>query len=70
MMKMFKKKDGDPKKPKAAAKTVKVVKQTKVTLPPAPKKKTGMDAVKDLGKYVSTFGLATEGYNPNPKKKK
>lgn len=45
-------------------------KQTKVTLPPAPKKKTGMDGLKALGKYVSTFGLATEGYNPNPKKKK
>ena len=37
-------------------------------LPPKPKKKTGMDAVKDLGKYVSTFGLATEGYNPAPSK--
>ena len=45
-------------------------KQTKVTLPPAPKKKTGMDGLRDLGKYVSTFGLATEGYNPRPNNKK
>jgi hypothetical protein len=42
--------------------------QTGKALPPKPKKKTGMDAVKDLGKYVSTFGLATEGYNPAPSK--
>ena len=38
-----------------------------------PKKKTAMDGLKALGKYVSTFGLATEGYNPAegryPKKK-
>lgn len=35
---------------------------------PAPKKKGAMDALKALGKYVSTFGLATEGYNPAPSK--
>jgi hypothetical protein len=40
----------------------------KKALTPAPKKKTGMDAVKALGKYVSTFGLATEKYNPAPSK--
>ena len=43
--------------------------ETGKKLPPAPKKKTGMDAVKALGKYVSTFGFATEGYNPAPSKK-
>jgi hypothetical protein len=48
-----------------AQKGTKVKKQ----LSRAPKKKTGMDAVKALGKYVSTFGLATEGYNPAPSKK-
>ena len=42
--------------------------QTGKKLIPEPKKKTGMDAVKALGKYVSTFGLATEGYNPAPSK--
>ncbi len=31
------------------------------------KKKTGMDAVKDVGKYVSTFGGATERDNPKQK---
>ena len=31
-------------------------------------KKTGIDALKDLGKYVSTGGLATEKYNPAPSK--
>lgn len=35
---------------------------------PEPKKKTGMDALKALGEYVSTFGYATEGYNPAPNK--
>jgi hypothetical protein len=40
----------------------------KKALTPAPKKKTGMEAVKALGKYVSTFGLATEKYNPAPSK--
>lgn len=40
----------------------------KKPLTPAPKKKTGMDALKALGKYVSTFGLATEKYNPAPSK--
>ena len=35
---------------------------------PAPKKKGAMDALKAVGKYVSTFGLATEGYNPAPSK--
>ena len=44
-------------------------KPVKKTLPPAPKKKTGMDALKALGKYVTTFGFATEGYNPAPSKK-
>jgi hypothetical protein len=28
-----------------------------------------MDALKDLGKYVSTGGLATEKYNPAPSTK-
>ena len=46
----------------------------KKPLSPAPKKKGAMDAIKDLGKYISTGGLATEGYNPangrNPKSKK
>lgn len=32
-----------------------------------PKKKTGMDAVKAVGKYVSTFGGATERDNPKQK---
>jgi hypothetical protein len=40
----------------------------KKALYPAAKKKTGMDAVKDLGKYISTGGLATEKYNPAPSK--
>ena len=44
-------------------------KHVKKTLPPAPKKKTGMDALKALGEYVTTFGFATEGYNPAPSKK-
>jgi hypothetical protein len=43
-------------------------KAVKKQLSPAPKKKTGMDALKDLGKYVSTGGLATEKYNPAPSK--
>lgn len=38
-------------------------------LTPETKKKTGMDALKDLGKYVSTGGLATEKYNPAPSTK-
>jgi hypothetical protein len=42
--------------------------QSGKTLPSAPPKKTGMDAIKDLGKYVSTFGLAKEKYNPAPSK--
>ena len=33
----------------------------------APKKKTAMDAVKEVGKYVSTFGGATERDNPKQK---
>jgi len=41
----------------------------KKPLSPAPKPKTGMDALNALGKYVSTFGFATEGYNPAPSKK-
>lgn len=32
-----------------------------------PKKKTAMDAMKDLGKYISTGGLATEKFNPADK---
>ena len=40
----------------------------KKPLLPAPKKKTGMDAVKALGEYVSTFGYAKERYNPAPSK--
>jgi hypothetical protein len=43
--------------------------QKKKPLLPAPKSKTGMDALKALFKYVSTFGFATEGYNPAPSKK-
>jgi hypothetical protein len=39
----------------------------KKALTPAPKKKTGMDAVKAVGKYVSTFGGATEKDNPKQK---
>ena len=35
-------------------------------LPPA-KKKTAMDAIRGLGKYVSTFGGATERDNPKQK---
>ena len=55
--------------PKTAKKGMKVSKaQTGKKLSPAPKKKGAMDAVKDLGKYVSTFGLATEKYNPAPSK--
>ena len=42
--------------------------QTGKKLTPEPEKKTGKDAVKALGKYVSTFGFATEGYNPAPSK--
>jgi len=41
----------------------------KKTLSPAPKSKTGMDALKALAKYITTFGFATEGYNPAPNKK-
>ena len=52
------------KKAESGAKT-----PAKTSLPPAPKKKGAMDAIKDVGKYVSTFGLATEKYNPAPKKK-
>jgi hypothetical protein len=48
------------KKAQAGAKTSKL---------PAAKKKGAMDAIKDLGKYVSTGGLATEKYNPAPKRK-
>jgi hypothetical protein len=33
-----------------------------------PVKKTAADAIKNVGKYVSTFGFAKEGYNPAPKK--
>jgi hypothetical protein len=32
-------------------------------------KKGAMDGLKALGKYVSTFGLATEKYNPAPSTK-
>jgi hypothetical protein len=44
-------------------------KPVKKTLSPAPKPKTGMDALNALGKYFTTFGFATEGYNPAPSKK-
>lgn len=44
-------------------------KTNKKPLLPKPKPKTGMDALKALGKYVTTFGFATEGYNPAPSKK-
>jgi hypothetical protein len=40
----------------------------KIKLPPARKPKTGMDALKAFVDYVSTFGYATEGYNPAPSK--
>jgi len=40
----------------------------KKPLIPAPVKKTGMDALKGLGEYVSTFGYAKEKYNPAPSK--
>ena len=39
----------------------------KKELPAAPAKKSAMDGLKAVGKYVSTFGLATEKYNPKPK---
>jgi hypothetical protein len=39
----------------------------KKALTPAPKKKTGMDGVRDVAKYVSTFGGATERDNPKQK---
>lgn len=39
----------------------------KKPLSPAPKKKGAMDAVKAVGKYVSTFGGATERDNPKQK---
>ena len=44
-------------------------KPVKKTLSPAPKPKTGTDALKALGKYVTTFGFANEEYNPAPSKK-
>jgi hypothetical protein len=50
---MLKRDDGGPVTPKKP-------------LPPPPPKKTGMDAVKALGEYVSTFGYAKEKYNPAP----
>jgi hypothetical protein len=40
----------------------------KKALTPAPKKKTGMDGLKALGEFVSTFGYAKEKYNPAPSK--
>jgi hypothetical protein len=43
-------------------------KTIKKSLSPAVKQKTGMDGLKDLGKYISTGGLATEKYNPAPSK--
>jgi len=56
------------KKPKSYAKGGMIEKEGM-----KPKKKTAMDGLKDLGKYISTFGFATEGYNPAdgryPKKK-
>ncbi len=42
--------------------------EKKKELPPPPKKKTGMDALKALVEYVTTFGYAKEGYNPAPSK--
>jgi len=39
-------------------------KPVKKKLSPAPKPKTGMDALKALAEYFTTFGFATEGYNP------
>lgn len=55
-------------KPSAPKVKPKAQNGVKKPLTPAPVKKTGMDAVKALGKYVSTFGLATEKYNPAPSK--
>ena len=56
------------KKPKSYAKGGMIEKEGM-----KPKKKTAMDGLKALGKHVSTFGFATEGYNPAdgryPKKK-
>jgi hypothetical protein len=52
-----------PSAPKAKVKP-KAQNGVKKPLTPAPVKKTGMDAVKALGKYVSTFGFATDKYNP------
>jgi hypothetical protein len=43
------------------------IKATKKELYPAPKKQTGMDALKSIGKYVSTFGGATEKDDPKQK---
>lgn len=41
--------------------------KTKETLSPKPKPKTGTDAIKEIGKYVSTFGGATERDDPKQK---
>jgi hypothetical protein len=53
-------------KPKAKVKP-KAQNGIKKSLTPAAKKKTGMDAIKAVGKYVSTFGGATERDNPKQK---
>ena len=50
----------------AKARAMKLGSMKKKELPAAPKK-GAMDGLKALGKYVSTFGLATEKYNPKPK---
>jgi len=42
--------------------------EKKKELPPPPEKKTGMDALRALQEYVTTFGYAKEGYNPAPSK--
>lgn len=52
---------------KAIKSKVKPKEMMKKALYPAAKKKTGMDAVKAVGKYVSTFGGATERDNPKQK---
>jgi len=53
-MKMFKKKDGDPKKPKATVKTVKVMK-SKLTA--TPKVKSIPFPVKEVKSYDMKTGL-------------
>lgn len=66
-----KKMAGGGKMPKYAmgGKTPIVPDPKKKVVLPEPKKKTGMDALKAVGEYLTTFGYATEGYNPRPQAK-